>query len=139
MAFGNLVNARYHNMDYLLRWQLLLAKQRLRALASAAYLQCHRFLSEMCNFLGRMKTPHDEFACLLEVGPAFAETEADNLFLDKCIDARIQGIQSMQAKRTYATTLIDAQIFLEGWQKGQEWAFGNIDNGASYNAICGRG
>ena len=135
--FSDRVGGRYHRICLLPRPLLALA-HRLCVLASEIYLQYHRLLSETYNFLGRIKTPHDAAACLLEVGPEFGETEADSLFLRRCTDARIAGIRSMQAKRICATQ-IDAEIFLEGWQKGQEWAFEQRDNRASYSAIHGRG
>ena len=137
LPLSHRADVRCHRICPLLR-SLLALVQRLCVLVAETYLQYHRLLSETYNFLGRIKTPHDAAACLLEVGPEFGETEADSFFLRRCTDARISGIEVCRPNGPMPPRLM-RRYFLRAGERDKSGLSANSNSGDSYNAIRGRG
>ena len=85
------------------------------------YLQSHKLLSEIRSLVARMQIPQDKYGWMTKIGPARGTNQTETIAFDRCLRVRTEGIREMRANWPYATP-VDAQIFLEGWQKGEAWA-----------------
>lgn len=92
-------------------------------------------LSEICNAYQRMKIRQSESSCPL-VGRGFQMCPKGHLEEDIRTHARTHDIRSMLSNRPWAT-VVDLQTYLEGWDKGAEWAVLYTRNPDSCNAQLG--
>jgi hypothetical protein len=101
---------------------------RLRAAPFAPRLFCawivarlHELLSEARSLVGRMKTRRERQHYLVTVGPAWVTDPTQRLVPCTRTRARTTDIQEMLSNRPWAS-LVDLEIFLEGWDRGEKWA-----------------
>jgi len=66
----------------------------------------------------------------VDLGPVFQTPSHGHPRNDTWTLARIQGMRYMQTKWPRAS-LVDLQIFLEGWDKGAEWAL-SVEGGQDF-------
>lgn len=67
----------------------------------------------------------------LPLGSSLGQDSLGNLTLGKAANARIRDIQSLEQANRWVT-ITDCWLFLQGWEKGREWAVrggGNSDSG----------
>lgn len=88
-----------------------------------------KILSEVGSFRGRIET-RNEKNFVVDLGPAYQTSPNGHLVPCTRTRARIRDTQSMLSSRPWASP-VDLQTFLEGWDKGAEWASAAARNSGS--------
>jgi hypothetical protein len=100
-----------------LRGLIFALRRRLSPLGVLAQIALSEWGTLIPRILWRMQTKAD-FG--MSVGAKYQKHPAGYLVLNTRTSARIQDMQYMQAKYQWATS-VDLALFLEGWDKGEEW------------------
>jgi len=104
-------------------------------------------LSEIRSLIGHIETRNRK-NFVVDLGPALQTPPSGHLVPCTRTRARIRDIRPMLSSRPWAS-LVDLQTFLEGWDKGAEWAGAEsrnsetcrepLDRGTSHSSLSKQG